>query len=172
MDAEYRAGSAFYFLSTRGIPTDASFTPEGQGLEVRQEFRSREGDLLDLNAVQQGDLIVVRTRVRSLEGKLENVVVQNLLPSGLEVENPRLKTTETLPWMIGAKLNPAYLDLRDDRVLIFTDLASHQWQSVYSLLRAVTPGTFRLPPVQVEAMYNQTIRATGQRGTIRVEVRQ
>ena len=170
MDAGYQAGSAFYFLSVRGTPADASFTPQTRGLEIRRAFHARDGGPLDLSAVQQGDLIVVRTEVRSLQGKLENVVVQSLLPSGLEVENPRLKTTEKLPWMTGEKLNLAHLDLRDDRVLVFMDLPPNRWQTVYSVLRAVTPGTFRLPPVQAEAMYDQSLRATGPRGTIGVEV--
>ena len=170
MDAGYQPGSAFYFLSVRGTPADAAFRPHSQGLEIRRAFHARDGGPLDLSAVQQGDLIVVRTEVRSLQGKLENVVVQSLLPSGLEVENPRLKTTEKLPWMTGEKLNLAHLDLRDDRVLVFMDLPPNRWQTVYSVLRAVTPGTFRLPPVQAEAMYDQSLRATGPRGTIGVEV--
>jgi len=32
----------------------------------------------------------------------------------------------------------------------------------------VTPGTFRLPPAQAEAMYDATVRATGERGSITV----
>ncbi len=170
MDEGYQPGSAFYFLSVRGTPTDTSFTPQNQGLEIKRAFHSRDGSPLELSTVQQSDLIIVRTQVRSLQGKLENVVVQSLLPSGLEVENPRLQTTEKLPWMTGAKLSLAHLDLRDDRVLVFIDLPSNRWQTIYSVLRAVTPGTFRFPPVQAEAMYNQTIRATGERGTLGVEV--
>jgi len=61
--------------------------------------------------------------------------------------------------------------LRDDRVLIFTDLPANDWRTAYALLRAVTPGTFRLPPVQAEAMYDPAIRMTGERGTIQVQVR-
>ena len=170
MNEGYQPGSAFYFLSVRGSPTDASFTPQNQGLEIERAFHSRDGSPLELSRLQQGDLIIARTQVRSLRGKLENVVVQSLLPSGLEVENPRLKTTEKLPWMTGEKLNLAYLDIRDDRILVFIDLPSNRWQTIYSVLRAVTPGTFRLPPVQAEAMYNQALRATGPRGTIGVEV--
>jgi hypothetical protein len=119
----------------------------------------------------QGDLIVLRTQIRSLSGNLENVVIQNLLPSGVEVENPRLKSAETLPWVTDANLEPAHLDLRDDRVLSFVDLPPNEWRTSYALLRAVTPGTFRLPPIQAEAMYDPAIRTTGDRGMIEVKVR-
>ena len=171
MNEGYESGAAFFALHSRGIPTDAKFAPEKAGLEISRSFFTRDGNPLDLFAVSQGDLIVVKTQVRSLSGKLDNVVIQNLLPSGLEVENPRLKSTETLPWVTDANLEPAHQDIRDDRVLLFTDLPANEWHIAYALLRAVAPGTFRLPPVQAEAMYDPAIRATGERGTIEVKVK-
>jgi uncharacterized protein YfaS (alpha-2-macroglobulin family) len=171
MNADYESGAAFFALHSRGIPTDAQFTPEKAGLEITRSFFTRDGSALDPSAVTQGDLIVVKTQVRSLSGKLENVVIQDLLPSGLEVENPRLKSTETLPWVTDANLDPVHQDIRDDRVLLFTDLFENDWHSAYALLRAVAPGSFRLPPVQAEAMYDPAIRATGERGMIEVKVK-
>jgi len=171
MDAGYESGAAFYALRRHGIPTDATFRPEQAGVEVRRAFLTRTGGPLDLAAVAQGDLIVLKTQVRSLSGNVENMVIQNLLPAGVEVENPRLKSSETLPWVTDANLDPTHLDLRDDRVLIFTDLPHNEWRTTYTLLRAVTPGTFRLPPVQVEAMYDPAIRATGERGMIEIQVK-
>jgi uncharacterized protein YfaS (alpha-2-macroglobulin family) len=171
MDVGYESGAAFFAFHSRGIPLDARFIAEKAGLEVHREFLTRTGSPLDVAAITQGDLIVLRTKVRSLSGALENVVIQNLLPSGVEVENPRLKSTEMLPWVTDANLEPAYQDLRDDRVLFFTDLPEDEWRTTYTLLRAVTPGTFRLPPVQAEAMYDPAIRVTGERGMIQVHVR-
>ncbi len=168
LDEGYEPGSAFYSVTTRGIVRDAAFKPSARGLEVERQLLDRDGGAIDPSAVTQGDLIVVKTRVRSTSGLLPNVVVEQLLPSGLEVENPRLATTESLPWVSDANLEPASLDLRDDRVLIFVDLPPNQWQNLYSLVRAVTPGTFRLPPIHAEAMYNPALRATGPRGMLTV----
>jgi uncharacterized protein YfaS (alpha-2-macroglobulin family) len=109
--------------------------------------------------------------VRSVAGPLANVVVQSWLPAGLEVENPRLSGTETLPWVTDANLDPGYLDLRDDRVLLFTDLPAYEWRTSYALVRAVTPGRFRMPPVAAEAMYDPTKAAVGERGELVVGVR-
>ena len=108
----------------------------------------------------------------STSGPVANVAIVNLLPSGLEVENPRLQTTEQLPWVNDANLQAEYMDLRDDRILLFADLPPDSWQTFYTLVRAVAPGQFRLPPVQVEAMYNPALRATGERGTMEVKTRQ
>jgi uncharacterized protein YfaS (alpha-2-macroglobulin family) len=167
----YKAGAAFFSVTARGVPTDDAFRPAREGLEIEREFRNRDGGALDLGNVRQGDLVAIRTRVRSTSGPLHNVALVNLLPSGLEVENPRLETTEQLSWVNDANLVPRYLDLRDDRILLFVDLPADSWQIFYTLVRAVAPGTFRLPPVQAEAMYNPTLRATGERGTVEVERR-
>ena len=126
---------------------------------MERRLLDRNGGEIDPSRVVQGDLIVVKTRVRSVAGAVDNVVVQQLLPSGLEVENVRLATTESLPWVADANLAPDSLDLRDDRVLIFTALPANQWQNLYSLTRAVSPGSFRLPPLHAEAMYNPALRA-------------
>jgi uncharacterized protein YfaS (alpha-2-macroglobulin family) len=171
MDPGYKPGAAFYSVLTRGVPTDEAFHPVSAGLEVQREMLNRDGGALDLANVRQGDLVAIRTRVRSVSGPIQNVVIVNLLPSGLEVENPRLQTTEQLPWVTDANLQPAYMDLRDDRILLFADLPADSWQTFYTLVRAVSPGQFRLPPVQVEAMYNPALRATGERGRMEVKTR-
>jgi uncharacterized protein YfaS (alpha-2-macroglobulin family) len=162
---------AYYALHDRGTPTDAAFAPEASGLEVERTWLSRDGARLDAPRVRQGDLVVARVRVRSQAGRVENLVVQQLLPAGFEVENPRLESSESLPWARDADLTADYVDLRDDRALIFTRLPNKKWRTAYVLMRAVTPGTYRLPPVQVEAMYAPDLRAVGERGELVIEAR-
>ncbi len=171
MDGGYKPGAAFYSLITRGVPTDDAFAPSNKGLEIERQVLDRDGKEVDLETVHQGDLLVLKTRVRSTAGAVANVVIEDLLPSGLEVENPRLKTTESLPWVTDATENLSYLDLRDDRILIFTDLPASSWVTLYALTRAVAPGSFRLPPAHAEAMYDPRLQATGERRRIEVGVR-
>jgi uncharacterized protein YfaS (alpha-2-macroglobulin family) len=166
MDAGFEPGAAFFSLVTRGVPEDDAFRPAAEGLEIERTFHDRAGAGLDPARLVQGDLVVIKTRVRSVSGAVENVVLVNLLPSCLEVENPRLESTESLPWVTDVGRPPDHLDLRDDRILIFTDLPANTWQTYYTLARAVSPGTFRLPPVHAEAMYNPALRATGPRGVM------
>ncbi|HVY54868.1 MAG TPA: MG2 domain-containing protein, partial [Thermodesulfobacteriota bacterium] len=98
MDDGYKEGSAYYTLLTSGIPTRKGFKPVAEGLSVEREFLTRDGAPIDPANIVQGDLVVVRTKIQSGAGALDNVVIENLLPSGFEVENPRLKTTEALSW--------------------------------------------------------------------------
>jgi alpha-2-macroglobulin len=172
MNAGYRANAAFYSVLTRGVPTDEAFAPSNAGLEVERQFLDRTGKEIDLGDVRQGDLVVIKTRVRSTAGPVLNVVVENLLPSGIEVENPRLSTTEALPWVTDANADVNYLDLRDDRILLFVDLPANTWINAYAVVRAVTPGSFRVPPLHAEAMYNPALAATGPRGRMEVKLRQ
>lgn len=166
MDEGYEPGAAFFSLLTRGVPEDDAFRPRAAGLEIERTYLTRAGAELDPGRLTQGDLVVIRTRARSVSGPVENVVLANLLPSCLEVENPRLESTESLSWAAEVGRTPDHLDLRDDRILIFTDLPANAWQTYYTLARAVSPGSFRLPPAHVEAMYNPALQATGPRGTM------
>ena len=80
----------------RARPTTPS-SRRAQGFEIERQFLDRDGKAVDLSGVRQGDLIAIRTRVRSTSGPVQNVAIVNLLPSGLEVENPRLSIDRAAP---------------------------------------------------------------------------
>src|SRR5205085_1936604 len=115
--------------------------------------------------------LVCVTKVTSKNGTLKNVVVQNLIPSGLEVENPRLKSSETFTWISGQMSECTNVDVRDDQVIVFADLQATGVQTYYTLLRAVTPGTYAQPPAFAEAMYSRMNHAVTARGVITVKQR-
>lgn len=158
----------FYSVLTAGAPRPDAHEPSANGLEIEQTLLDDKGQILDLDVVPQGALVVLRTKVRSTSGPIRNVVVQSLLPAGLEVENPRLATTEKLDWMPEKEFLSGHQDLRDDRILVFTDMKDESWNVGYSVLRAVLPGQFLLPPAQAEAMYAPELRATGPVNAIRI----
>ncbi|GAB7080454.1 alpha-2-macroglobulin family protein [Megalodesulfovibrio paquesii] len=158
--ADNATGNVFYTVFTRGLPTAASHKPMAEGLEIAREFLTRDGKPANMQALKQGELLVMRTKVRSSVGPVDNVAVSTLLPAGLEVENPRLETTDRLPWVSNATM-PGHQDIRDDRVVSFVNLPSKNQVTFYSLLRAVTPGTFLIPPAQAEAMYDPGLIASG-----------
>ena len=166
----FEPGACYYSVRTRGIPSAAAYAPQAAGIEVSRHYLTRDGQPVT-DSVPQGALVVVKFAVRATAGPVANVVLENLLPAGLEVENPRLSTTERLPWMeADDKASAAALDLRDDRVLLFADLPDNRWHAYYALLRAVTPGVFTLPPAQAEAMYAPELRGSGPLGRFTVTV--
>jgi uncharacterized protein YfaS (alpha-2-macroglobulin family) len=166
MESGYVVDAAYFTVRTRGTPAAATFRPSANGIRLTRTFLDRDGVPLAARKVTQGEIVVIRTEIESTTGPLQNVVVQVPLPAGLEVENPRLSTTESLPWVRELAI-PQHDDIRDDRVLFFVDLNAGK-QTFYTVARAITPGAFRLPPAQAEAMYAPTFRVT--EGLSRFEV--
>jgi uncharacterized protein YfaS (alpha-2-macroglobulin family) len=159
MENGYVADAAYYTVRVRGTPSEATFRPYADGLRLTRTFMDRGGIPLIAKEVKQGDIVVIRTEIESTAGAMQNVVIQVPLPAGLEVENPRLSTTESLPW-VGNLAAPEHADIRDDRVLFFVDVNATGNLVFYTVARAITPGEFRLPPAQAEAMYAPAFRAT------------
>ncbi|MFL6247301.1 MAG: alpha-2-macroglobulin family protein [Thermoanaerobaculia bacterium] len=159
MEDGYTADAAYFTVRVRGTPAEATFRPSADGLRLTRTFMDRGGTPLVAKEVKQGEIVVIRTEIESSAGPMQNVVIQVPLPAGLEVENPRLATTESLPWIQNLAA-PQHADIRDDRVLFFVDLNAYGKLAFYTVARAITPGEFRLPPAQAEAMYAPSFRAT------------
>lgn len=99
-----------------------------------------------------------------------SVVLEDLLPAGLEIENARLATsaagrpnTQTQGWRS---------EVRDDRLVVMGDLSRTEdgrWELRASYLaRAVTPGTYVLPPLRAECMYDIAVNGVAGAGTVTV----
>ncbi|QGY38648.1 alpha-2-macroglobulin family protein [Pseudodesulfovibrio cashew] len=161
--------TVYWSATTRGVPEPETVKPVSNGLEIRRTFLDREGNPLKATSLRQGDLVIMKTELRATGTAVENVVAQLLLPAGLEVENQRLATTETAAFAPkGERAISGHQDMRDDRILFFTDLRRTGWHAGYTQLRAVTPGSFALPPAQAEAMYDPAIMARGETGRMDV----
>ncbi|WP_320007500.1 MG2 domain-containing protein [Maridesulfovibrio sp.] len=154
LDAAPEKGTFIWSISSRAVPTAESWKPYSNGLEIKREFLTRDGEPLDINSIKQGQLVTMRTVVSSSGTPVPNAVISCLLPSGLEPENTKLATREDLPWLSTGNVNPDHVDIRDDRVLVFSAIPAKGKIENVTLLRAVTRGEFKVPPVQVEGMYN------------------
>jgi hypothetical protein len=162
-------GTIFWSLGTRGSPTLEAYRPVSEGLSVSRRLLDEHGEPLGSARAVQGDLVVLEVSVQSLAGPVDNTAVTCLLPAGLEPENQRLASRDSLPWIgRGNVLSPAYVDVRDDRVLLFADLPGEETVRAYALLRAVTQGDFVLPPARAESMYDPSLAGSGEVGRFKV----
>ncbi len=161
-------GTVYYYLKTSGIPLEDTAPEADKGIVVRRSFYNSDGLVLDPSQIKQGDLIVIAVELESGD-TVDNIVVEDLLPAGLEVENARLKTSKTLHWVKKRQTLPvAWVDSRDDRVLLYT--SSFQGKKAYFYAaRAVTPGRFIWPAVAAECMYDEAIRSRHGRRELIVE---
>lgn len=169
LDSKPEEGSFVWTVNTRAVPEIERWQAYSNGLHVKREFLTRDGEPLDVTAIKQGQLVAMRTTVTS-EGKpVSNAVISCLLPSGLEPENSRLSTRSDLPWIDKGNVQPDHVDIRDDRVLVFSDIPAKGKIEQITLLRAVTRGEFKIPPAQVEAMYDPSIAAATDLGKMKIQ---
>ncbi len=150
-------GTGYYYWRAVGLPASLETESFDRDLIVRRRFLTERGQpLTDLTGLRQGDLVVAEISIRAPNERLENVAVVDLLPAGLEIENPRLQSRAGIDWIPEEPFQPDYVDIRDDRMVLYGDVNVRSdgkpWQFFYGL-RVVTAGTFRLPPVRAEAMY-------------------
>src|SRR5262249_42173953 len=101
-----------------------------------------------------GDLVLVETTLSmpsmDHEASVDNIAIVDALPGGLEVENPRLMTSEKGGTQVA---EAERVEFRDDRVVIFTSSERRKRTFRYAL-RAVTAGSFELPPIEASCMYD------------------
>lgn len=142
-----------------GVPLEGPQEPESRNLKLEVEWLNENGDAVEPDTLKQGAIFWCRIRLsKQHRGKLENVALTQIFPSGWEIDNTRL-TGEAIPtWAKDFRLGrETYMDVRDDRVMWFFDLTGDA--DVLVKLLAVTQGQFSLAPTYAEAMYDQDYRA-------------
>ena len=160
-------GSCYYYWSAFGIQRDSFIEEYERELQVRRRYFNKDGEDLTSTFVH-GDLIIAEITVKALTANLENVVVVDMLPTGFEIENPRLESRAGISWLKAQGFKPDYLDIRDDRLIFFGTFPHQRERKFYYALRAVTQGEFTLPPISAEAMYDPTKSAVA--GSMNIKI--
>jgi uncharacterized protein YfaS (alpha-2-macroglobulin family) len=160
-------GTAYYYWSIEGVPVEG-VTEEDKGLRIRREFFTREGKPLDMDQIKQGQVVVVDISIEA-DMEYQNVIVEDLLPACFEIENPRITTSENLEWIKKDIFESDHIDMRDDRLLLFTDLPRKKDMHYRYIVRAVTKGKFTLPPISASCMYDPSIKSVNGKGAVEVE---
>jgi uncharacterized protein YfaS (alpha-2-macroglobulin family) len=159
-------GDLYWFSQSEGMSATGTYIEEDQGLSIRRQFLTREGK--PVQTFRQNDLVVVKLTLASTNGlQIENVVVTDLLPSGFEIENPRITEPRDMPRITKAS-SPEYLDIRDDRIHFFTT-ASNVAKTFYYQVRIISKGTFTVGPAAADAMYQGEYRSYSGGGKVVVE---
>ncbi|WP_324833596.1 alpha-2-macroglobulin family protein [Pseudomonas saxonica] len=157
-------------LTISGYPQQAPVAG-GENMSIRREYLGMNGEPLDLNALNSGDLVLVHIAVTAKQSVPDALVV-DLLPAGLELENQNLgqsaaslesASTEVKQWREDMQnANVEHQEYRDDRYVAALKLEGSGTAHLLYLARAVTPGTYRVPPPQVESMYRPNWQAVGE----------
>lgn len=118
-------------------------------------FKNRKGGVINVSKINQGTEFVAEVTVKNQKNEhVENVALSQILPSGFEIVNTRFTDYGD------ATNNVAdYIDIRDDRTNFYFGLKSGETKTFRILLNASYLGTYYLPGLQCEAMYDNTFLA-------------
>ena len=124
--------------------------------------------LADPESLVQGKLYQASLTVQA-NHNLANIVIADLLPAGLEIENTSLcGTAEFRKHYKHARLRAEHVERRDDRLLVFGSTSGGRREFRY-LVRAVTAGTFVLPAAEVSCMYDPDLYSVHGSGKVCVK---
>jgi uncharacterized protein YfaS (alpha-2-macroglobulin family) len=152
-------GNLFYFFYSKGLSANGKIPEKDQGIIARKSFFTRDGKPANLNALSQGDLIVVKLSLKldkQVLSAVNNIVLTDMLPACFEIENPRLNDTRTYPWITNNSY-PESFDPRDDRINYYVNCYPNRTYEFYYMVRVVSKGVFSMGPVSADAMYNNSL---------------
>jgi hypothetical protein len=123
---------------------------------MNTEFQTLDGKRLDVSSLEQGTdfLAIVSLRNPGNPGTCKDMALTRIFPSGWEIQNMRMFESN-----LGKFDQPAYEDIRDDRVYSYFDLPSGRTMKFAVKLTASYAGKFYLPAIYCEAMYKNDISA-------------
>ena len=163
-------GEVFYFWLTEGIKSSGKIKEYDNNMAVKREyFDFRTGQRISGNEFKQGSMIVCKLSLTSLGRSAENIAITDMIPAGFQIENPRLSEMNNLSWTSKNPLKVLSLDVRDDRIILFTNLETGTTREFYYMLRIVNKGSFKLPVIGAEAMYNPDFRSYTGAGWVTVK---
>jgi uncharacterized protein YfaS (alpha-2-macroglobulin family) len=140
----------FYLLQQSGFDRTLPEQPLAEGLEITRRYTDQDGN--EVHDAPVGSNLTARLRVRSLTNRYVNqVAIMDLLPAGFEVDRASIQRQKS-GW------SSDYVDIREDRVLFFGTFGPAVETFTYSV-RVTAPGTFVVPPVTAEAMYDRSLKA-------------
>ncbi|MEO7433713.1 MAG: alpha-2-macroglobulin [Dokdonella sp.] len=136
---------------------------------IQRQFYTLDGKPWEPAPMKEGDSLIVGLKLEAREAMPDALLV-DLLPGGLEIENFNL--TDAKQWAdvvvdgitITDRSQAAdvrHEEFRDDRYVAALKLDKGQTAHVFYLVRAVSPGTYQVPPPLVEDMYMPSVRGIG-----------
>jgi uncharacterized protein YfaS (alpha-2-macroglobulin family) len=186
-------GRLYYRIGMKYAPRNLKLDPADYGFTVLRKYEAIDNaDDVKSNAdgswtIKSGSRVRVRLTMVAQARRYHVALVDNL-PAGLEILNPGLAVTESIPVDTGGDAGVTtygsrsfghgsyywrqhwfeHQNFRDERAEAFSSLL---WEGVYNytyVARATTPGEFVVPPAKAEEMYLP--ETFGRTGTDRVRV--
>lgn len=132
-----------------------------------RDYRNEKGEVVVSTSLDSK--VYAYVTVRAIDKPVSNVAIVDLLPGGFEID--------ISPQGLGSRRSvigrpdawaPDYIDVREDRVVFYGSIGTEAKSFVYRL-RPASRGTFAVPPLYAEGMYDRAVQARSLGGTFRIE---
>ncbi len=155
----------FVTFTERGVPLSTDATAAAENLTMKIDYLGMDGLTVNPSSLVQGTGFMMVVAVTSTSHrKIDNIALTQMVPSGWEIQNTRLFET-TLPIRESSYDSR---DFRDDRVYTYFNLSPGETKRYYILLTAAYRGTYSMPSILCEAMYDEGVRARQPGGEVTV----
>ena len=144
----------------------------GDGFTIERTYYRLDGTEANVTEVTQNERFVVVLRINEENSWASRILVNDMLPAGFEIDNPRLVSSADLTnfaWL--QRTDAAHLEFRDDRFIAAFNREDGGDRNIVLayVVRAVTPGTYVHPAAGVEDMYRPQYSARTASGMMQVK---
>lgn len=155
-------------LEIAGVPRSAPAADASQ-IKIERKWYGTDGKQWTPRPLKEGEALIVGLTVTADRG-MPDALLTDLLPAGLEIENFNLGDAKQWADVVvdgieitdrGNAADVLHEEYRDDRYVAALKLSAGGKARVFYLVRAVTPGTYTVPPSLVEDMYRPELRGVG-----------
>ena len=133
----------------------------GDGFTIVRNYYDMDGNPVSIQTAEQNQRYVAVLTIEQTNELQAHIVMTDLLPAGLEIDNPRLvdprlvesARTSGFEWL--GETTPAHTEFLSDRFVAAFDANSDRRDrfTVAYVVRAATPGIYSHPAARVEDMY-------------------
>ncbi|TXH76269.1 MAG: alpha-2-macroglobulin family protein [Lysobacteraceae bacterium] len=152
-------------LEVAGVPRTAPVEDKSV-IGIERKWYTTDGQPWKQGPVEEGEALIVALKITA-DRPMPDALLTDLLPAGLEIENFNLGDGKQWADVVidGIQITDRegaaevlHEEYRDDRFVAALKLDAGNPARVFYLVRAVTPGTYTVPPSLVEDMYRPQLR--------------
>ncbi|HLN94572.1 MAG TPA: hypothetical protein VK183_02965, partial [Flavobacterium sp.] len=147
-----KGNTLFVTLENSGVLPVGQEQPQTGNLTATIKYLDGKGQPVKVGAIRQGTEFMALITVKNITNeRVENVALTQILPSGFEIVNTRYTD-----YGEATKNYADYIDIRDDRTNFYFALKANETKVLTVKLNASYLGTYYLPGLQCEAMYDHS----------------
>ncbi len=163
-------GDLFVSLVSKTQPVNDTLPEVANNLKLDISYTDLSGNSINIYNLNQGTDFNAVVKISNISGTTDytDLALTHIVPSGWEIFNERMLFQNEEGTTTTSTPNYIYRDIRDDRVLTYFDLGRSQSKTFTIRLQAAYIGSFVLPAIQCEAMYDTQAQARTRAGRVNV----